>query len=169
MPDALPSNPPLATRSRGSILLRWLPGLTLLRGYRAGWLAGDLMAGISVCIVIVPSVIAYAALMGLPPQNGLYAAFVPLLLYPLLGSSRQMIVGPDIAISLLIASTVGPIAAGNPEKAAVLAAVLAILSGLLLVLASFARLGAIADFLSKPVLVGYMTGAALILVASQLN
>ena len=169
MPDALPSNPPLAARSRGSILLRWLPGLTLLRGYRAGWLAGDLMAGISVCIVMVPSVIAYAALMGLPPQNGLYAAFVPLLLYPLLGSSRQVIVGPDIAISLLIASTVGPIAAGNPEKAAVLAAVLAILSGLLLVLASFARLGAIADFLSKPVLVGYMTGAALILVASQLN
>ena len=172
MSDALPSSSnhgPSTARSHSWDLLRWLPGLTLLRGYRPEWLAGDLLAGISVCIVMVPSVIAYAALMGLHPQHGLYAAFVPLLLYPLLGSSRQVIVGPDIAISLLIASTIAPIAAGNPDKAAVLAAVLAILSGLLLLLASFARLGAIADFLSKPVLVGYMTGAALILIASQLN
>src|SRR5262249_52782374 len=108
-------------------------------------------------------------LMGLQPQHGLYAALVPLFVYPLIGSSRQVIVGPDIAISLLIASTIAPLAGGNAGKAGALAALLSVLSGLLLLLAARAKLGAIADFLSKPVLVGYMTGAALILVASQLN
>jgi SulP family sulfate permease len=107
--------------------------------------------------------------MGLPPQHGLYAALVPLLVYPFFGSSRQVIVGPDIAISLLIASAIAPLAAGDPVRAAALAATVAVLSGLLLLLGARARIGAIADFLSKPVLVGYMTGAALILVASQLD
>jgi SulP family sulfate permease len=146
-----------------------IPGLSVLSRYRAEWLGGDLLAGASVCVIMIPSVIAYAGLMGLPPQHGLYAALVPLLIYPLFGSSRQVIVGPDIAISLLIASTIGPIAAGNSSQAQALAALLAVLSGLLLLLAARAKLGAIADFLSKPVLIGYMTGAALILVASQLN
>src|SRR5262252_7219648 len=81
---------------------RIFPGLVLLREYRREWFPGDLLAGISVCIIMIPSVIAYAVLMGLPPQHGLYAALVPLLVYPLLGSSRHVIVGPDIAISLLI-------------------------------------------------------------------
>jgi sulfate permease, SulP family len=168
-PKAAISVQAAARGGRSAAWQRWLPGLAGLRDYRREWLLGDLLAGLSVCVVMIPSVIAYAGLMGLTPQHGLYAAFIPLLLYPLIGSSRQVIVGPDIAISLLIASTVAPIAAGNAGQAAVLAAMLAILSGLLLVLAAFARLGAIADFLSKPVLVGYMTGAALILVASQLN
>ncbi len=118
---------------------------------------------------MIPSVIAYAELTGLPPQFGLYAALVPLLVYPLFGSSRQVIVGPDIAISLLIASAIGPLAAGDPARAAALAGALAVVTGLMLALGARARIGAVADFLSKPVLVGYMTGAALILVASQLN
>ena len=149
--------------------MRWVPGLALFRDYRREWLTADLLAGVSVCVVMIPSVIAYAGLMGLPPQHGLYAALVPLLVYPLFGSSRQMIVGPDIAISLLIASAIAPLAAGDPAHAAALAAMVAVLSGLLLLLGARARIGAIADFLSKPVLVGYMTGAALILVASQLD
>lgn len=149
--------------------LKLLPGLAGLREYRREWLAGDVLAGLSVCVIMIPSVIAYAGLMGLPPQSGLYAALVPLLVYPLFGSSRQVIVGPDIAISLLIASTIGPLAAGEPGRAANLATALAFLSGLLLLLGARANLGAVADFLSKPVLVGYMTGAALILVGSQLN
>jgi len=153
----------------GSAWLRWLPGLAWVRSYRREWLASDLLAGASVCVVMVPSVIAYAELMGLRPQHGLYAALVPLLLYALLGSSRQMIVGPDIAISLLIASTIGPLAAGDPDHGAALAAMVAMISGLLLLLGARANFGAVADFLSKPVLVGYMTGAALILMASQLN
>jgi len=150
-------------------IYRYLPGLALLRDYRRQWILGDLVAGTSVCIIMIPSVIAYAGLMGLRPQHGLYAALIPLLVYTLLGSSRQMIVGPDIAISLLTASTVAPLAGGNPDRAAALAAAMALLSGLLLFLGARANLGAVADFLSKPVLVGYMTGAALILIASQLD
>lgn len=174
----MPSDVPRQARSRpepvlqeppGPLWQRLLPGWSALSQYRREWLGGDILAGISVCVIMIPSVIAYAGLMGLPPQHGLYAALVPLIIYALLGSSRQVIVGPDIAISLLIASTIGPLAAGDPARAAVLAAVLAILSGVLLLLAARAKLGVIADFLSKPVLVGYMTGAALILVASQLD
>ena len=152
-----------------SALMRWVPGLALFRDYRREWLSADLLAGVSVCVVMIPSVIAYAALMGLPPQHGLYAALVPLLVYPFFGSSRQVIVGPDIAISLLIASAIAPLAGGDPSRAAALAATVAVLSGLLLLLGARAKIGAIANFLSKPVLVGYMTGAALILVASQLD
>jgi sulfate permease, SulP family len=162
MSDAPRQTPP-------SALMRWVPGLALFRNYQRGWLSADLLAGVSVCVVMIPSVIAYAGLMGLPPQHGLYAALVPLLVYPFFGSSRQVIVGPDIAISLLIASAVAPLAAGDPARAAALAATVAVLSGLLLLLGARAKIGAIADFLSKPVLVGYMTGAALILVASQLD
>jgi SulP family sulfate permease len=148
---------------------RRLPGWVLFRTYRREWLRADVLAGVSVCVVMIPSVIAYAGLMGLAPQHGLYAALVPLLVYPFFGSSRQVIVGPDIAISLLIASAVAPLAGGDGAHAAVLAALVAVLSGLLLLLGARAKIGAVADFLSKPVLVGYMTGAALILMASQLD
>ena len=150
-------------------LIRFIPGLSLFRSYRSAWLLPDILAGISVCVVMIPSVIAYAGLMGLPPQHGLYAALVPLVVYAFFGSSRQVIVGPDIAISLLIASAIGPLASGNPTRAAVLAATVALLSGLLLLIGARAKIGAVADFLSKPVLVGYMTGAALILMVSQIN
>ena len=156
-----PTPPPAARRG--------LPGWTLLRTYRREWLRADVVAGVSVCVVMIPSVIAYAGLMGLAPQHGLYAALVPLLVYPIFASSRQVIVGPDIAISLMIASAVAPLAGGDGARAAVLAALVALLSGLLLLLGARAKIGAIADFLSKPVLVGYMTGAALILMASQLD
>src|SRR5215469_11283576 len=94
---------------------------------------------------------------------------MPLVIYPFFGSSRQVIVGPDIAISLLIASAITPLANGDPDQAAVLAATVAVLCGIVLVLGARARIGAVADFLSKPVLVGYMTGAALILMGSQLD
>jgi len=155
--------------NRSRTLLRLVPGLALFRDYRREWLAADLLAGISVCVVMIPSVIAYAGLMGLPPQHGLYAALVPLVAYPLFGSSRQVIVGPDIAISLLIASAISPLAQGDPTHAAALASALALVCGLLLLLGARAGIGVVANFLSKPVLVGYMTGAALILIASQLD
>jgi len=94
---------------------------------------------------------------------------VPLVVYALFGSSRQVIVGPDIAITLLMASTIGPLAGVNANHAASLAATLGLVTGLLLFLGARAKFGAVADFLSKTVLVGYMTGAALILIASQLS
>ena len=152
-----------------SSLTHFCPGLAQFRGYRHEWLLRDVLAGVTVCVIMIPSVIAYAGLMGLAPQHGLYAALVPLVVYAIFGSSRQVIVGPDIAISLLIASTIGPLANGDPVHAAALAALLALLCGVLLLLGARANLGAVADFLSKPVLVGYMTGAALILMASQLG
>jgi SulP family sulfate permease len=152
-----------------SALFRFIPGLALFRDYQRSWLAGDVVAGASVCVVMIPSVIAYARLMGLPPEHGLYAALVPLIIYPFFSSSRQVIAGPDIAISLLMASAIIPLAGGDGRRAAALAAMLGVLSGLFLLLGSRVKLGKVADFLSKPVLVCYMTGAALILVASQLS
>ncbi len=152
-----------------SALFRLIPGLALFRDYRRQWLLGDAMAGVSACVVMIPSMIAYARLMGLPTETGLYAALVPLIVYPFFCSSRQVIVGPDIAICLLIVSATGPLAGGDGRRAAVLASALAVLSGLFLLLGSRVKLGKVADFLSKPVLVGYMTGAALILAASQLG
>jgi len=151
------------------VLTRLFPGLALFRGYQRKWLLPDILAGLSVTIVMIPSVIAYAGLIGIPPQYGLYAALVPLVVYPLFASSRQVIVGPDIATSLLIASAVVPLAAGDANRATVFAAIVALLSGMLLLLGARAKFGAVADFLSKPVLVGYMTGAALTLMASQFS
>jgi len=162
-------NHPAAPASPRSFVARWLPGLLLFRGYQRPWLLPDLWAGLGVCLVMIPSVVAYADLMGLPPQHGLYAALIPLIAYPLFGSSRQVIVGPDIAISLLIASAIHPLAGGDPVKAVALASMLALITGSLLILGGRFRIGAVADFLSKPVLIGYMTGAALILMASQLD
>jgi SulP family sulfate permease len=155
--------------TRRAAALRLFPGLALFKQYKREWLRGDLVAGMTLCVVMIPSAIAYAGLMGLPPQHGLYAALVPLLIYPLFGSSRQVIVGPDIAISLLIAGAISPLALGDPQRAAGLAALLGLLTGMLLLLGALARFGAVADFFSKPVLVGYMSGAALILIASQLS
>jgi SulP family sulfate permease len=139
------------------------------RGYQRQWLAGDVAAGITGCLVMIPSVIAYARLTGLPPASGLYAALVPLVVYPFFTSSPQVIVGPDIAICLLMVNAIGPLAGKDAARASALAAALSITCGVLLLLASRLKLGKAADFLSKPVLVGYMTGAALILVASQLG
>src|SRR5258707_13483509 len=102
--------------------IRCVPGLSLFRNYRGAWLLPDILAGISVCIVMIPSVIAYAGLMGLRPQHGLYPALVPLIIYALLGSSRQVIVGPDIALSLLTATTIGPLPGGDAQPRAPLAA-----------------------------------------------
>jgi sulfate permease, SulP family len=119
------------TNHNGSLapLVRYVPGLALFRGYRRDWLTRDVLAGISVCVVMIPSVIAYAGLMGLPPQHGLYAALVPLLVYPFFGSSRQVVVGPDIAISLLVASAISPLAGGDTGRLVGLAATVAVLSG----------------------------------------
>ncbi len=144
-------------------------GLSLFRSYRRQWLAGDLAAGLSGCLIMIPSVIAYARLIGLPPQSGLFAALVPLVVYPFFTTSPQVIVGPDIAICLLMANAIGPLAGGDAKHAATLAACLSLASGVLLLLGSRLKLGRAAVFLSKPVLVGYMTGAALILVVSQLR
>src|SRR5262245_10815543 len=146
-----------------------LPLATLVRGYRRQWFHGDLVGGVSACVVMIPSVIAYADLANLPPASGLYAALAAILGYALFASSRQVIAGPDAAITLLVASAVGPLAGGDPRRIATLAGMTALLGGALMLIASRLRVGVVADFLSKPVLDGYMSGAALILVSTQLG
>jgi SulP family sulfate permease len=141
----------------------------LLRGYRREWLRGDLVGGVSACVVMIPSVVAYADLVHLPPASGLYAALAGLLGYALFASSRQVIAGPDAAIALLVASATGPLSGRDPARAAALTAATALVAGALMLIASRLRVGVVADFLSKPVLVGYMSGAALILVSTQLG
>lgn len=143
-------------------------GWRVLRNYRRDWLPADLLAGMSVGVLAIPSVIAYAELAGLPPQTGLVTAVLGMLAYAFFGSSRQIIVGPDAAIALLIAASVGPLSGGDPWRAAGMASLLAIIVGVFMLLAAIARMGAMADFLSKPILSGFMQGAALILIATQL-
>ena len=146
-----------------------LPLIGVLRQYRIAWLGRDLIAGLSVCIVMIPSVIAYAELMHLPPVTGLYAALASCVGYALFSSSRHVIAGPDAAIGLLAGSAIFPLAGGDPARLAMLAAVLALLSGLVLVAAARLKLGLIADLLSRPVLIGYLNGASLVLIATQIG
>jgi SulP family sulfate permease len=146
-----------------------LPLLGVLRRYRREWLARDVIAGLSACVVMIPSVIAYAELVHLPPVTGLYAALAACVGFALFASSRQVIAGPDAAIGLLAGSAILPLAGGDVGRIAGLAAELALLSGAMLLLAARLRLGTIADLLSRPVLVGYLNGASLVLMATQLG
>jgi len=150
------------------LLARWLPGVAQLLDYPKGALRGDLASGISVCVVMVPSVLAYAELAGVRPQSGLYAALAAMIFFALFTSTRRIVVGPDTTIALLAGSVVIPLAAGDPSRASDLAALLALMTGVLLLLAGRVKLGDVADLLSKPVLVGYAAGAALLLVGTQL-
>jgi SulP family sulfate permease len=152
---------------------RWLtvsaPGLGTLRGYRRAWLRGDLVAGVTVAAYLVPQVMAYAGLAGLPPAAGLWAVLPALACYAVLGSSRLVSLGPESTTALMTAVTVGPLAAGDPVRYAALAATLALLTGALAAVAWLARLGFVADLLSRPVVVGYLAGVALIMISGQLG
>jgi len=146
-----------------------LPGLTVLRGYRRAWLRGDLLAGGTVAAYLVPQVMAYAGVAGLPPVAGLWAILPALAVYALLGSSRLLSVGPESTTALMTATVVGPLAGGDADRYAVLAATLAVVVGVLFAVAWLARLGFVADLLSRPVLIGYLAGVALIMMVDQLS
>ncbi|MDQ7905061.1 sulfate permease [Phytohabitans sp. ZYX-F-186] len=150
-------------------MIKVLPGLAWIRGYRRAWLRGDLLAGATVAAYLVPQVMAYAGLAGLPPVTGLWATLVPLAVYALLGSSRHLSIGPESTTALMTATAVAPLAAGDPGRYATLAAALAVVVGGLALVAYAARLGFLADLLSRPILVGYMAGVALIMMAGQLG
>ena len=154
---------------RSGVGARLAPGLVVLRHYRRGWLRGDLLAGVTVAAYLVPQVMAYAELAGLPAVVGLWAALGPLLVYAALGSSRQLSVGPESTTALLTAAAVGATAGGDPDRAAALAAALALAVGAFCVLGWAGRLGFLADLLSRPVLVGYMAGIAVLMVVSQVG
>src|SRR6185436_7799135 len=137
-------------------LARVAPGLARLRDYRIEWLPYDVAAGLSVAAVALPIAIAYAQLAGFPPVVGLYAAILPLVVYAALGTSPQLIVNPDAATCAMVAAIVAPLAAGDAALYNALAVSLAVLSGLVCIVAGLFRLGFLADFLGKPVLVGFM-------------
>lgn len=146
---------------------RFAPGLPALLDYRAADLSHDLKAGLSVAAVALPVGVAYAQLAGFSPVAGIYASILPLLAYAIFGTSRQLIVGPDSATCALIAAALVPLAAGDPSLYLSLSLALTLLMGLFCIGASFLRLGALADFLSKPILVGFLNGVALSIVLGQ--
>lgn len=159
---------PTTTPEPRSFVERWLPGLAQLAHYPRTALRGDVVGGVSVCVVMIPSVLAYAELAGVRPEAGLYAALGAMIAYAIFASSRCIIVGPDTTIALLAGSVLVPLSMGDPARAAALAAMLALMTGASLIVAGRLQLGNVADVLSTPVLVGYANGAALILIGTQL-
>lgn len=144
------------------------PGLVVLRGYRRDWLRVDLVAGLTVGAMLIPQSMAYAELAGMPPEYGFYAVLAPLVVYTVVGTSRHLGVGPEPGTAILAATGVGAIAGGDPGRYVALMAGLALVVGSIAVLGAVARLGFIASVLSKPVLVGYITGVGLTLLSSQI-
>ena len=146
---------------------RFAPGLAALLHYKPADAPADLKAGLAVTPVALPVGIAYAELAGFRPEVGLYSSILPLVAYAIFGTSRQLIVGPDAATCALVAASIAPLAPGDQVTYASLSVTLAFLTGLLCVAASFLRLGALADFLSRPILVGFLNGVALSIILGQ--
>jgi high affinity sulfate transporter 1 len=161
----------VSDHGRGVVyLFRWLPGLGAVRSYRREWLAKDIVAGVVLTTLLVPQGMAYAELAGLPPITGLYTSIMCLLGYAVFGPSRILVLGPDSSLGPMIAATILPLAGagGAPERAIALASMLALMVGAILVLGAVARLGFIADLISKPTMTGYMNGLALTILVGQL-
>src|SRR5262249_46410877 len=133
MPNASTSQPvplqPATTESPTGGILRWLPGLQVLRRYQAAWLRSDIAAGLVLTAVLVPVGMAYAEAAGLPAITGLYATIVPLTAYAIFGPSRILVLGPDSSLAGIIAAVVVPLAAGDPSRAVALAGMLSIFTG----------------------------------------
>ena len=155
--------------SAAAWLGRWLPTGHWLRRYPREHLVGDVLAGFIVAVMLVPQGMAYALLAGLPPEVGLYASILPLLVYGLLGSSRTLAVGPVAIVSLLVATGITPLAEAGSAAYVQMAITLALLVGVIQALMGVVRLGFLVNFLSHPVLAGFTTAAALVIGFSQLK
>jgi len=149
--------------------VKWsrLPVFTSLHGYQRGWVRGDLIAGLTVWAVLVPEALAYASIAGVSPVIGLYAAPGALIFYAAFGSSRHLVVGPMAATAALSAAAVGEVAAGRSGQFAVLTVTLALTTGMVALLAGLLRLGFVANFISEPVLKGFIVGLALTIIVGQ--
>jgi len=148
----------------------YVPGLALVRAYRRQWLPKDIVAGLVLSALLVPQGMAYAELAGLPPVTGLYTSILCLLGYAVFGPSRVLVLGPDSSLGPMIAATIAPLllANGDPARAVALASLLAVLVGVVMVVAGLAKFGFVADLLSKPTQIGYMNGLALTIIVGQL-
>ncbi len=151
-------------------LFRWVPGLQAVRSYRREWLAKDVIAGVVLTTLLVPQGMAYAELAGLPPITGLYTSIMCLLGYAVFGPSRILVLGPDSSLGPMIAATILPLVAagGDPKRAVALASMLALMVAAIMIVAAVAKLGFIADLISKPTMIGYMNGLALTILVGQL-
>ncbi len=149
---------------------RWLPGVRALANYRVSWLRRDVVAGLVLTTLLVPQGMAYAELAGLPAITGLYTTILCLIGYALFGPSRILVLGPDSSLGPMIAATILPILGsnGSPERAIALASMLALIVGAIMIAAGVAKLGFVADLLSKPTRIGYMNGLALTILIGQL-
>ncbi|NJK28896.1 MAG: solute carrier 26 family protein [Acaryochloris sp. SU_5_25] len=145
------------------------PGWQHLTHYQAAWWRRDGVAGITVAAYLIPQCMAYGELAGVQPVAGLWAILPPMLIYAFLGSSRQLSVGPESTTAVMTAAAITPLAQSGESSYASLAALLALLVGIVYLIAYIARLGFLADLLSKPILVGYMAGVALIMILGQLS
>ena len=167
----VPTDPSLQAPPPRAGLRQWLPILTWLPTYERGWLKDDLMAGLGLTALLVPQGMAYAQLAGLPPITGLYTSIMCLLAYAVFGPSRVLVLGPDSSLGPMIAASILPLlaAGGDPVRAVVLASVQSILVGVFMIAAGAAKLGFVADLLSKPTMVGYMNGLALTILVGQVR
>lgn len=160
---------PSLLQSEPRLFRRLLPFTDWLFNYKRADLPGDLMAGAIVTVMLIPQSLAYAMLAGLPPEYGLYASIVPLFVYGMLGTSRTLSVGPVAVISLLTAHTLAPFAVDGIDKYIEYALLLAMMTGVIQFVLGLARGGFIASLLSHPVVAGFITGSALLIVLSQLQ
>jgi SulP family sulfate permease len=152
-----------------SLLNRYLPITAWLPTYERKWLKGDLIAGLSVWAVTIPSAMAYAGIAGLPVQYGLYAACLAVLAYAVFGTSRQVIVGPEAAAAAISAATVAPLAGGDPGRYAALSLALALLAGVLFIAGGLLRLGFVSKFFAKPVISAFVVALAVFISVEQLG
>ena len=153
-----------ASSSRPPLTTRYVPFAASMRAYSVGRFRVDAMAGLTVAALALPASMAYSELAGLPVTIGLYTLLLPVLAYALLGSSPRVVVGPEGAVALLVASSLAPLAAAGSAQYITLAAALAFVIGLVFFAARLLRIGWIADYFSQSVLVGYITGVAILMI-----
>ncbi|MEM7759237.1 MAG: solute carrier family 26 protein [Cyanobacteria bacterium P01_A01_bin.40] len=145
------------------------PGLRQLRSYQAEWLRGDVLAGLTVAAYLIPQCMAYGELAGVESVAGLWAILPPMLIYAIFGSSPQLSIGPESSTAVMTAVAITPLATARTDAYISLVALLALIMGIVCLAGYFAQLGFLADLLSKPVLIGYMAGIALIMIGGQLG
>ncbi|HUO70003.1 MAG TPA: sulfate permease [Solirubrobacteraceae bacterium] len=167
--NAYDGESPFRAAREEPLLTRAIPVSAEVRRYRAPTARRDAVAGLTVAALAIPSAMGFAEVAGVSPVNGLYALLLPAVAYALLGSSRQLVVGPEGSIATLVAAAILPLAAAGSAGAAGLAAMLALLVAVCFAAAALLRLGWIADYFSRPVLVGYIHGVAVVLIVSQLG
>ena len=146
-----------------------LPGLKTLLSYQTSWLRGDILAGITVAAYLIPQCMAYGELAGVQPVAGLWAILPPMIIYTLFGSSPQLSVGPESTTAVMTAVAISPMVTENGATYASLASLLALMVGVVCIIGYITRLGFLADLLSKPILIGYMAGVAVIMMTGQLG